>query len=204
MLIPLRFLAFFAIAAGFMGTPVFPWFKTFLEGGVTEWHLGAMFHGSTLFLALGSSVIVLFGIATGWWYYSSLVFDPLRDPDPLEKKLPSGWFNVLKGKFFLDEFYEVTVIQWSKNLATGCTWLEKNIMIPMMDAISFISKSVSWIGRLWDEYIINAGFDRACKGIQNQSNRVSKAHIGRVQFYLQVVVLGFVLLAVFWIWGGGQ
>jgi hypothetical protein len=77
-------------------------------------------------------------------------------------------------------------------------------MIPMMDGVAFISKSVSWIGRLWDEWVINAGFNRACKGIQNQSNRVSKAHTGRVQFYLQVVALGFVLLAVFWIWGGGQ
>lgn len=204
MLMPLRILAVLAIAVGFVGTPMFPWFQTFLEGGVTEWHLGAMFHGSTLLLAIGSSALVLLGLSVGWWYYSSLVFDPLRDPDPLEKQLPTGWFNVLKGKFFFDELYEATVIQWATSLATVSAWMERNFMIPMMNSIAFLTKVFCWMGRLCDEWLINAGFDRTCKGVQNQSNRVSKAHIGRVQFYLQVVALGFVLLTVFWIWGGGQ
>ena len=133
-----------------------------------------------------------------------MVFDPLRDPDPLEKQLPTGWFNVLKGKFFFDELYEATVIQWATSLATVSAWMERNFMIPMMNSIAFLTKVFCWMGRLCDEWLINAGFDRTCKGVQNQSNRVSKAHIGRVQFYLQVVALGFVLLTVFWIWGGGQ
>ena len=204
MLIPLRFLAFFAIFAGFIGTPVFPWFKSFLEGGAVGWDLGALFHGSTLILAFGSSVIVLLGLASGWWFYSSLVFDPLRDPDPLKERLPSGWFHVLNGKFFVDELYEKTIIQWTRDLANASAWFEKSCILPMMDGIVFVSKVTSWIGRLWDEWIINAGFDRICRGIQNQSNRVSRAHNGSVQFYLQVVALGFVLLTIFWIWGGKQ
>ncbi len=204
MLLPLRILAGLAIASGFIGTPIFPWFQTFLEGGATEWHFGAIFHGATLLLALGSSILVLLGLGVGWWYYSSLVFDPVQDTDPLDNRLPNGWFGVLRSKFYFDEFYELTVIHWTKALASGSAWLEKHLMVPMMNGIAFSTKVLSWIGRLWDEYLINAGFDRTCKGIQNQSNRVSKAHIGRIQFYLQIVALGFIVMAIFWIWGGDK
>lgn len=204
MLMPLRILAGLAIVAGFMGTPLFPWFQSFLEGGTLEWHWTALFHGSTLGLLIGSSALVLGGLVVGWWFYSSLVFDPLRDKDPLDEKLPSGWFTTLRAKFYLDEFNESTVIEGTRLLASGAAWLERHFMIPMMQLIALAARVLSWISRFWDEWVINAGFDRSCKGIQNQSERVSKAHTGSIQFYLQILALGFVVLAIIWIWGGGQ
>ncbi len=46
MLWPLRILAVFAIGAGFMGTPVYPWFESFLEGQALVWQpgFGPWFH----------------------------------------------------------------------------------------------------------------------------------------------------------------
>ena len=204
MLIPLRILAGLAIVAGFMGTPIFPWFQSYLEGGALEWHWTALLHGSALLLLIGSSALVLCGLTIGWWFYSSLVFDPLRDKDPLDEKLPAGWFATLRAKFYLDEFYECTVLDGTRLLAMGAAWLERHVMIPMMPLFAFGTRVFSWINRFWDEWIINAGFDRSCRGIQNQSDRVSQAHAGRIQFYLQVVAMGFVILAIIWIWGGGR
>jgi NADH-quinone oxidoreductase subunit L len=204
MLMPLRILAGLAIVAGFVGTPIFPWFRTFLEGGVLDWHWTALFHGSTFGLLVGSSALVIGGLVTGWWFYSSLVFDPLRDQDPLDEKLPSGWFSTLRAKFYLDEFYESTVIEGARLLANGAAWFERHFMIPMMQVVALGTRVVSWISRFWDEWVINAGFDRGCKGIQNQAERVSNAHTGRIQLYLQVVALGFVVLTIIWIWGGGR
>lgn len=204
MLMPLRILAGLAIVAGFVGTPIFPWFRTFLEGGVLDWHWTALFHGSTFGLLVGSYALVIGGLVAGWWFYSSLVFDPLRDQDPLDEKLPSGWFSTLRAKFYLDEFYESTVIEGARLLANGAAWFERHFMIPMMQVVALSTRVVSWISRFWDEWVINAGFDRGCKGIQNQAERVSNAHTGRIQLYLQVVALGFVVLTIIWIWGGGR
>jgi len=148
--------------------------------------------------------LVLGGLIVGWWFYSSLVFDPLRDKDPLDEKLPAGWFATLRAKFYLDEFYESTVLEGARLLAMGAAWLERHVMIPMMPLFAVGTRIMSWITRFWDEWVINAGFDRSCKGIQNQSERVSTAHTGNIQLYLQIVALGFVLLAIIWIWGGGQ
>ena len=90
MLWPLRILAVFAIGAGFIGTPVYPWFESFLEGQALVWQPGELVHGSTLLLLLGSSCLVLMGLFFGWWYYSPLVYDPARDDDPMEERSPSG------------------------------------------------------------------------------------------------------------------
>jgi NADH-quinone oxidoreductase subunit L len=59
MLWPLRLLAVLAIGAGFMGTPIYPWFESFLEGTELAWHPGALIHGSTLILLIVSSALVL-------------------------------------------------------------------------------------------------------------------------------------------------
>jgi hypothetical protein len=72
----------------------------------------------------------------------------------------------------------------------------------MLNVIPFVTQITSWIMRLWDEWVINAGFDRSCRGINNQARRVSEAHTGRIQSYLQVIAVGFIILAIFWVWGG--
>jgi NADH-quinone oxidoreductase subunit L len=202
MLIPLRLLAILAIGTGFLGTPLYPWFHTFLEGGTLAWNWGALLHGSALILLLGSSALVLTGLGIGWWYYSSLVFDPLRNEDPLEDKLPGTCFTILRAKFFVDEFYAATVVRGLNKLAWGSAWLEQRCFVPMLNIIPFVTQITSWIMRLWDEWVINAGFDRSCRGINNQARRVSEAHTGRIQSYLQVIAVGFIILAIFWVWGG--
>ena len=96
------------------------------------------------------------------------------------------------------------MIEGTRLLAIGAARFERHIMIPIMNLVALVSRIISWVTRFWDEWIINAGFDRSCKGIQNQSDRVSAVHTGRIQFYLQIVALGFAILAIFWIWGGDK
>ena len=202
MLWPLRLLAVLAIGAGFMGTPIYPWFESFLEGTELAWHPGALIHGSTLILLIVSSALVLCGLFLGWWYYSPLVFDPKRDADPLEERLPAGWFAWLRAKGYLDECYEWTILSWTQGLANGSAWLENRLFRPMMPVVAMFTQVISWIARIWDEYVLNAGFNWSCQSLLRQGDRLRAVHRHRIQANLQWIVAAIILLLLLLKWGG--
>ena len=133
-----------------MGTPVYPLFESFLEGQTLVWQPSELVHGSTLLLLLGSSCLVLMGLFFGWWYYSPLVYDPARDEDPMEERLPAGSFGFLRAKAYLDEAYQYTFLRWTQHLAMGCRWVENHFFRPMMPLVATFTQLISWLARFWD------------------------------------------------------
>ncbi|HCB98653.1 MAG TPA: NADH-quinone oxidoreductase subunit L, partial [Verrucomicrobiales bacterium] len=204
MLWPLRILAVFAIGAGFIGTPVYPWFESFLEGQALVWQPGELVHGSTLLLLLGSSCLVLMGLFFGWWYYSPLVYDPARDDDPMEERLPAGSFGFLRAKAYLDEAYQYTFLRWTQHMAMGCRWVENHFFRPMMPLVATFTQLISWLARFWDEWIINAGFDFTCSGIMIQAGKIRRMHQKRVQICLQWMAAAAILLLIILKLGGAS
>ena len=204
MLWPLRILAVFAIGAGFMGTPVYPWFESFLEGQPLVWQPGELVHGSTLLLLIGSSCLVLLGLFFGWWYYSPLVYDPTHDDDPMEERLPAGSFAFLRAKAYLDEAYQYTFLRWTQHLAIGCRWVENHFFRPMMPLVATFTQLISWLARFWDEWIINAGFDFTCSGIMIQAGKMRRMHQKRVQICLQWMAAAAILLLLILKLGGAS
>ena len=204
MLWPLRILAVFAIGAGFMGTPVYPWFESFLEGQALVWQPGELVHGSTFLLLLGSSCLVLMGLFFGWWYYSPLVHDPARDDDPMEERLPTGSFGFLRAKAYLDEAYQYTFLRWTQHLAMGCRWVENHFFRPMMPLVATFTQLISWVARFWDEWIINAGFDFTCSGIMIQAGKIRRMHQKRIQICLQWMAAAAILLLLILKLGGAS
>ncbi len=71
MTMPLVILAFFAIALGVIGTPAWPWFRSFLEGHAASVELAKFAEPEFLALLATSAVIVLLGLGLGWLIYGS-------------------------------------------------------------------------------------------------------------------------------------
>jgi NADH-quinone oxidoreductase subunit L len=193
MTLPLKVLAVFAVGLGFMGTPWWPWYQGYLgEGhGPVAW-LGV------LAMMLVSVLVVAAGLAAGWRWYGE--GRPREELDPIEMALP-GPFEWLRRKFYVDELYEWSVVKWHDQFAAWCRRLEEQLFEGMVVVAVYGVLGVSWLSRLVDEYAVNLGFDRGCAYVREGGVRLAGWQNGRVQAYLRVLGMAFVVMLLMLAWG---
>ena len=124
MTIPLIILAVCAILLGVIGTPAWPWFDSFMHGQTTTLNGAQFLDDSILRVMLASSIIVFAGLGLGWWFYGRKSIVSAEAPDALELLQPKI-FHVLRNKFYVDEFYQVTFIRWNEWLSRMSDWLDR-------------------------------------------------------------------------------
>ncbi|MHB8519272.1 MAG: NADH-quinone oxidoreductase subunit L [Limisphaerales bacterium] len=202
MTAPLVVLAAFAIGLGFFGTPAWPWFQEYLNGAQAAFHPGQLFQSDVLLLMLVSAVVVLGGIGLGWAWYGRKPAETADAVDVLERKQP-GLFSLLQNKFYVDEFYEATVIRLNAAWAAVCDWLDRWIWDGAVQLASYLVLGLSWLNRLFDEYVINLGFDEGCSRVSRGGRFLSLLQNGRVQNYLRVIGLALTAFLLLLTWGCG-
>jgi NADH-quinone oxidoreductase subunit L len=200
MTIPLAILAVFAVLAGFLGTPAWPWFHSYLNGENTPFAPTALVDRPQLSLVLLSTIVVGAALFVGWRIYSKVAAQSSRETDPLEKSLPA-LFRLLQNKFFIDEIYAATVIRLNAAFSSFADWLDRVVWGGAVNAVSGLTVLFAWINSTLDEFGVNAGFDFGCERLRGSGNLLSLLQNGRVQRYLRVVGLGFSLLLLALIWG---
>ncbi|HTI99030.1 MAG TPA: NADH-quinone oxidoreductase subunit L [Dongiaceae bacterium] len=201
MTVPLMILAAFAVLLGFVGTPAWPWFQNFLEGEVATVDFARLSESATLMIS--SSVIVLLSIALGWWLYGRKPRQTAAEPDVLEKARPD-LFWLLQNKFLIDEVYEATIIRFNAWFARTCDFLDAWVWGGVVLAVSYLTVGLGWVNNVFDQFVINLGFDGGCSGMSAGGRLASRLQNGQVQNYLRIIGLGFAALVLFLIWGGGK
>jgi NADH-quinone oxidoreductase subunit L len=195
MTLPLVVLAACAILLGFIGTPFWPWFQDFLNGQQV-----AGSEGSVIPLMVVSSLIVFAGLGLGWWFYGRKRLENAGQPDSLEQLRPDI-FRLLQNKYFVDEFYEATIIRFTAWWSRACDWLDTWVWNGAVQLISYFVLGLSWLSRSADEFIVNLGFDEGCRGLTLGGKVLSRLQDGRVQHYLRVIGVAFTVLVLLLLWG---
>ena len=168
---PLIVLAAFSVVLGFIGTPVWPWFQGFLNGTNVTREVGKLFEPEVLWLMGLSSAVVFLGLGAGWWLYGRSAPESAEQPDPLERLRPDI-FALLRRKYFVDEVYEATVIRFNAWWASACDWLDSRVWNGAVNLASYAVLGLSWLNRLFDEYVVNLGFDGSCRGLTEGGHRL--------------------------------
>jgi NADH-quinone oxidoreductase subunit L len=191
MTIPLVVLAAFAALLGFIGTPFWPGFQTWLgaDHGPVAW-LG------TIALMVVSTMIVAVGIGLGWWLYGQRN----GSADPLETRWP-GMFRVLRDRFYVDELYERSLLRWHDEFARFCRRMDEVVFEGAVRAVSYLVVGLAWVNRLMDEYVVNPGFDRGCRGLREGGGWLARLHDGRVQSSLRWMGVALTVLLLLLVWG---
>jgi len=198
MTVPLAILAFFAIALGVIGTPLWPWFRAFLNGQAASFDLHGFSEPGLLTLMLTSSVVVFIGLGLGWRMYVGRA--PAADePDALEKAMPTVW-GWLRDKFFIDELYGATFIAFYWFWARVADWLDRRVWGGIVSGVARLTAAWARLNRFLDTYWVDGSFDKGCEELATGGGLLSRVESGRVQTYLRLLAVGVVLLAAILIW----
>jgi NADH-quinone oxidoreductase subunit L len=198
MTAPMAILAFFAIALGAIGTPAWPWFRSFLNGQAAhfDWH-GFAEPGLFALMAM-SSFVVFLGLGVGWWLYGNKSPSP-EEPDVLEKAAPALWAG-LRDRLYVDEFYGVSFIAFYNWWARVADWLDRRIWGGIVALVAWLFRGWAQLNRFFDNDWINGGFEKTCEEFSSSGGLLARVQSGRVQIYLRIVALAVVLLVAILLW----
>jgi NADH-quinone oxidoreductase subunit L len=210
---PLTILAVFAVVLGFINTPAWPWFTSFLErpgaAASTNVPLGAAWNPAVDFgrfaeagllpLMLLSSLVVLAGLALGWWFYGRKPISRATDPDALERLAPKI-FHALQHRLYVDEFYDWTIIPLTRWIAGLSAWLDRRVWNGVVQAVRLLVIGLGRMDASLDSRAVNAGFDEGCHRVAGGGQLFSRLQNGRVQNYLRAIAAALVALAALLLW----
>lgn len=200
MTAPLIVLAVFAVVLGFVGTPVWPWFQGYLTGDPVEFHASALLSREHWPMIVLSALIVLTGFGLGWHWYGRQPITSPEAPDAIERYQPT-FFAVLRGKYYVDEFYARTVVRWHAAWAWICDAFDRWVWGGIVYAIGAVVVGCAWLTRALDDYGINLGFDQACRRVARGGQASSRFQSGQVHDYLRALGMALVVLLLLFIWG---
>ncbi len=199
MTVPLAVLAFFAIALGVVGTPAWPWFRSFLTDYPAAFGGLAAFREPGLFTLMATSTLVVFlGLALGWMLYGRRS-PRAEEPDTLETAMPPVW-RALHHRMYVDELYGATVIAFYWWWARVADWLDRRVWGGIVAAVTGLFGLWARFNRFLDMNFVDGAFDKGCEELSVGGGLMSRVESGRVQAYLRLLALGVVVLAAILIW----
>jgi NADH-quinone oxidoreductase subunit L len=200
MTIPLVILAGLAVVAGFFGTPAWPWFQSYLEGGHAGFDLSKLMEEHQLPIMLLSTALVTAAIVLSGWLYGRSSARPLRESDPLETAQPA-FFSLLQNKFFVDEFYDATIVRLNAAFAKFSDWLDRAVLGGLVRLVCWLTLVLALFDSKVDESVVNGGFDVGTETVRGSGEWMSRVQNGQVQRYLRIIGLAFCGLLILLLWG---
>jgi NADH-quinone oxidoreductase subunit L len=145
-----------------------------------------------------STAMVFLGIGFAWRLYGDRSPRPTA-PDALEKTAPTAW-NLLSHKFYVDEFYGVTVIAFYAWWARVSDWLDRRVWGGVVAGVAWAFGLWARLNRLLDNNIVDGIFDKSCDELSVGGGLLARVQTGRVQTYLRILALAVLALVAILIW----
>ncbi|MFD2446760.1 NADH-quinone oxidoreductase subunit L [Bacillus sp. CGMCC 1.16607] len=169
MTLPMMLLAVLAVVAGYVNTP---WFGTFLGDWLVEGN-EALGHGhmeGPIWIMIVATVVSLAGIFLAWLIYG-------------KRSISRDWlgastlYNILYNKYYIDEFYQLTIVNVTKGISHFLRYIETFLVEGIvMGVVGFV------------------------KGLGKTG---SKLQTGQIQTYGAVAFVGLAILVVIYALTGG-
>ncbi|MCA1032087.1 NADH-quinone oxidoreductase subunit L [Bacillus timonensis] len=171
MTIPMLVLGALAIFAGYVNTP---WFGTFLGDWLTE-DTHSLGHGhitGPLWIMVVATLVSLLGIFLAYLMYAKKSVSR----DFFSSRFPIS-YSVLYNKYFIDEFYQYSVVSATKFVSLFFKYIEKFLVEGIVNGVASATQSIGRFG--------------------------SKMQNGQVQVYSSVAFIGLAVLILILAFTGG-
>jgi NADH-quinone oxidoreductase subunit L len=110
-------------------------------------------------------------------------------------------FACVQKKFYVDEFYDATVVRLTTAFARFCDWLDRVVLGGLVRAVCWLALALARLDRNVDKSVVNEGFDIGTEAVRGAGQWVSRLQNGQVQRYLRVIGLAFCGLLILLLWG---
>ena len=198
MTAPLAILAFFAMALGALGTPLWPWFRAFLGGEKLTFNLHGFAEPGLIALMATSTLVVFLGLGLGGWLYGGKIHKA-DQADALEKVVPPIWM-LLQNRFYVDELYGVTVIAFYWGWGKVADWMDRRVWGGLVAGVAWAFRGWAQLNRFLDTNVVDGSFDKGCEELGAGGGLLARVQTGRVQTYLRILAVAVVALAAILIW----
>ncbi len=198
MTTPLLILAAFACLLGFIGTPAFPWFQSFIEGEHATFSMAPFMQALPLMLA--SVTLVAISIATGYALYGRKPITDPHAPDALQKLQPQV-FALLGNAFYINELYAATFVRASHLIAALADITDRYLFNGLVQLISYAVLALAWTDHATDTYLVNGAFNAGTGTVSLSGRILSHLQSGRVQRYLRFIGVALIVLVILMLWG---
>jgi NADH-quinone oxidoreductase subunit L len=123
--------------------------------------------------------------------------------DPIAAAAP-GLFAALAARLGFDEFYAATVFRLNAAAATLADWFDRWVWGGAVRGLGTFTEFFALSNRHFDEGAINEGFDGTSETLRGTGKVYSRAQPGEAHGYLRAIAVGFALLALLLVLGGGR
>jgi NADH-quinone oxidoreductase subunit L len=210
MTVPLAILATLALLIGLVGIPhslggsleFEQWLAPVFEQGhaAAAHHAAAAAaahgeHGSSAmeYLLMAASVgVALFGIfvATSMYLWKTM------SPDWFVNLAGGKVYEWVYNKYYVDEFYQATVINGTVRLALLLAWFDRTIVDGIVNGAAAVVRVGSFLNGLFDTYLIDGIVNRIADATLFAGQRFRQVQTGSINAYLYVIVGAVVVLMV--------
>ena len=145
----------------------------------------------------------MLGLGLGWWFYGRKPIASAEAPDALERLQPQI-FDLLRNKFYVDEFYRSTFIRLNTWLSRVSDWFDRWVWNGAVQAVSYLSARAFVACPICGYIRCEPGFDEGCHTVTGGGKLLARLQNGRTQNYLRLVGIAFAVLVLFLIWSGAR
>ena len=195
MTVPLMVLAGLSVFGGFLGVPPeHGWFHGFLEPVATA--VGGEHHDIGLGALLGLMAVAV-SIALGGWGLAHYMYSMKPGMADEWAQKYAGAYRTFLNKYWVDELYDVVIVEPYKRLGQIWDWIDQNIIDRFVRGVGK-GADVSGAGVTWAEkHVIYSGLNVI--GLANHLASWSwrRLQTGLVNHYAAVIVIGLFLLVHF-------
>ncbi len=157
-------------------------------------HVAHLAHLTTV----GATVLMfVLGLALAWAMYIRRTVDPARVATRF-----SGLYRLFKGKWYIDEIYEATVLRLNRMLYTAFGWFDRVVVDGFVNLWSLVTRGFSAISGLVDNHVVDGLVNLVGNRTQMFGYVLSVFQTGRVRQYVlysmtAAVVFAYMFYAIF-------
>ena len=166
------------------------WLEEYLEPYIEFLELHVAHPSFSYIPLIVSLVVALGGLAVGFFMYRGFKVGQI---DPLRKLLGPIW-TLLYNKYYIDQFYNATVVAFTAGLSKFLYWVDDMWVIdPIVNAIGRVNVWLASVLAAFDRWVID-GTVNGAGWISDRSGRVLRnIQDGHVQVYLLVAVVALTI-----------
>ncbi|MGC1341657.1 MAG: NADH-quinone oxidoreductase subunit L [Candidatus Binataceae bacterium] len=149
-------------------------------------------HSHSTEAALG---FVTFSMVVIGWLLADLMYRQKRlDPARFSSMLGGAPYKWIENKYYVDEFYDFTVVRPYMALTRAFAWFDSNIIDGIVNLAATLTVLGAWMSGLFDSYVVDGLVNAASLVTLDVGSRLRRLQTGSINGYLYGILAAVMVI----------